>query len=614
MQIIVFGMHRSGTSPLARLMNMMGAYTGPEGSLIEPRGPNPKGYWERKDVQLLNDEILQSVGATWSRTLGFEPENLNPDTLTGFEHQAAQIIYNLDAHRPWVVKDPRLCLTFPVWRKLLEVPVCVHIHRNPLEVAQSLKTRGDLPVSTSIALWEKYNLAVLAYTQGLPRVSVSHRQLMEQPVTVVKTLYEELTALGVQGLRCPDEREVRAFINVGLYHERMQPQHEQEFVNAVQLKLFAALEDDSVQDWETLPALSGGALEVLARHEQDQKNAPLIPSLRADLQAKQAEVEEWRQKVAAAETAKQSEVAAVEAAKQAEVEEWRQKVAAAETAKQSEVAAAEAAKQAEVEEWRQKVAAAETAKQSEVAAVEAAKQAEVEEWRQKVAAAETAKQSEVAAVEAAKQAEVEEWRQKVAAAETAKQSEVAAVEAAKQAEVEEWRQKVASATRRAAEHEAKFAVMRAARYEERQRLDARLAQLQSQLQEAGKRIVGEEAKQTVGQTSHHEERQRSGTLLAQLQDQLKNALSTTAQKETQVAALTRQLQQRSEEVKRLIDWMEKFDTSTSALLQSNRWKIGSAVGEMLRRVQFKPRVPMAPDAFRTILEQFHTWKRDADLP
>ena len=33
MQIIVLGMHRSGTSLVTRLINMMGAYFGPEGSL-----------------------------------------------------------------------------------------------------------------------------------------------------------------------------------------------------------------------------------------------------------------------------------------------------------------------------------------------------------------------------------------------------------------------------------------------------------------------------------------------------------------------------------------------------------------------------------------------------
>ena len=34
MQIIVLGMHRSGTAVMTKLLNMMGAYVGAEGSLM----------------------------------------------------------------------------------------------------------------------------------------------------------------------------------------------------------------------------------------------------------------------------------------------------------------------------------------------------------------------------------------------------------------------------------------------------------------------------------------------------------------------------------------------------------------------------------------------------
>jgi hypothetical protein len=99
-------------------------------------------------------------------------------------------------------------------------------------------------------------------------------------------------------------------------------------------------------------------------------------------------------------------------------------------------------------------------------------------------------------------------------------------------------------------------------------------------------------------------------MLSQLQDQLKNALPTTTHKDTHLSALTQQLEQRSEDMNRLVAWIEKLDTSISALLQSKRWKIGNAIGEVLRRVQLKPRVPTAPDALRTIMTQFQTWKRN----
>ena len=43
MQILVLGMHRSGTSMVARLLNMMGAIFAPEGVSTGANQENPKG-------------------------------------------------------------------------------------------------------------------------------------------------------------------------------------------------------------------------------------------------------------------------------------------------------------------------------------------------------------------------------------------------------------------------------------------------------------------------------------------------------------------------------------------------------------------------------------------
>ena len=43
MQIVVLGMHRTGTSSVTRLVNMMGAYIAPEPLIAQPDSNNPKG-------------------------------------------------------------------------------------------------------------------------------------------------------------------------------------------------------------------------------------------------------------------------------------------------------------------------------------------------------------------------------------------------------------------------------------------------------------------------------------------------------------------------------------------------------------------------------------------
>jgi hypothetical protein len=44
MQVLVLGMHRSGTSMVARLLNMMGAYFAPEGTSLGANQEKPKGF------------------------------------------------------------------------------------------------------------------------------------------------------------------------------------------------------------------------------------------------------------------------------------------------------------------------------------------------------------------------------------------------------------------------------------------------------------------------------------------------------------------------------------------------------------------------------------------
>jgi len=271
MQLIVFGMHRSGTSPLTRLMNLMGAYVGIEGSLIGANNQNPKGFWERKDVLELNKQVLSSLGLKWYQVANLDLSQLRSQVLRSFRRQAMEILLKLEPHRPWIIKEPRMCLLFPLWRELLETPVCIHIYRHPVEVARSLHSRNGFPLHFGVALWEKYHLAALANTQGLPRILVSHRLLMTQPVETLRKLYEELVALGGYGVRYPREEEIRAFIDLALYREREQNDPEEQLLNIAQKKLLDEFRQGTVFALDPVPQLSAGALEALTTYSEIQQ-------------------------------------------------------------------------------------------------------------------------------------------------------------------------------------------------------------------------------------------------------------------------------------------------------------------------------------------------------
>jgi hypothetical protein len=63
--VIVLGMHRSGTSIIGGLMNKMGLNAG--GPLIRPWHDNEKGFFERVDVVVQNDAIMQEQSIDYAQ-------------------------------------------------------------------------------------------------------------------------------------------------------------------------------------------------------------------------------------------------------------------------------------------------------------------------------------------------------------------------------------------------------------------------------------------------------------------------------------------------------------------------------------------------------------------
>jgi len=218
-EIVVLGMHRAGTSLVTRLINMMGAYFGPEGMALAPSVENPKGFWERHDVLQCNDAILRLAGCHWDKLGAWQRPPLLPDELTRRLHY---IVLGMDAFRPWVMKDPRLCLTLPCWRKFLEVPVAVIVWRHPLECARSLEMRNGMPKEWGLALWEYHAVGALNASADMPRTFVGHHEAIADPVGTVQRLYDQLTRAEVAGLRLPSAREITAFVEPRLYRARVE--------------------------------------------------------------------------------------------------------------------------------------------------------------------------------------------------------------------------------------------------------------------------------------------------------------------------------------------------------------------------------------------------------
>lgn len=270
MQAIVLGMHRSGTSAVARVLNLMGFYFGGEEVGTGRSSENEKGFWERRDVRALNDAILLDAGCDWDCLSALDLDALPGHKRAEYAALAADIVMRLDAHRPWFVKEPRLCALFPIWRDVLEMPVCVHVCRNPLEVADSLHVRNGMPLDVGLALWEAYNVRALAASANVRRVFVSYQQLLHSPMETVRSMKTALDRLGDYGLRTPSETELQHFLDASLHRRRRTAEEFEAVATAPQAALYDALcKATRGGDAESLKtAISEESSAVLAEYEK----------------------------------------------------------------------------------------------------------------------------------------------------------------------------------------------------------------------------------------------------------------------------------------------------------------------------------------------------------
>jgi hypothetical protein len=223
MELFVIGMHRSGTSALMHILNKMGFYIGSEDELFPPRSDNEKGFWERRDVVAVNDAILNELNCDWNDIFKFDIESLNTirkDRQEELVDRIREILSVLGENTPWAVKDPRLCLVYPIWRKVLSDPICIYIYRDPVSVASSLRTRDAISLPLGIAMWVKYNMAAWRSIAQARKIVVAYEDLMADPKKTSRYLYDELVKNGVKNLHAPDPDETLKIIDPSLFHHK----------------------------------------------------------------------------------------------------------------------------------------------------------------------------------------------------------------------------------------------------------------------------------------------------------------------------------------------------------------------------------------------------------
>lgn len=214
--ILVIGPHRSGTSTVTRLINLMEAPVGEPHQLIGASDENPKGFWERADLIAANDALLASQEASWDHVSGWQPDRVSDEARGCFRRALHEILSSFPAEISCVLKDPRLCLTLNEVLAFAPEAICVFVYRPPEEVAVSLHKRNGIPLSAGLALWEVYTLLALNAAIQKPTHFIAYHDVLADPWKVTQTLYEALNEYGAKGLQLPKEAKVRDFVDESL--------------------------------------------------------------------------------------------------------------------------------------------------------------------------------------------------------------------------------------------------------------------------------------------------------------------------------------------------------------------------------------------------------------
>lgn len=186
--LVILGMHRSGTSMISGALVKCGFHVGTEDEVMSAGVDNPKGFWERHDVVSINDKLLSTAASTW-----FKPAPVAPQHVVEID----ELIEALDRNSPWLLKDPRLVFTWPAWASALESAAKLFVYRSPLAVATSLNKRNGFPLEYGLDLWEIYNRQAMKIMNAHGGTLIHYDAFSQDQKGALERLQNRLDSIGI---------------------------------------------------------------------------------------------------------------------------------------------------------------------------------------------------------------------------------------------------------------------------------------------------------------------------------------------------------------------------------------------------------------------------------
>lgn len=304
--IIITGMHRSGTSLTASLLQSAGIQIGDR--LMGQNKGNDKGHFEDLDFVEFHQDVLQSQGicaAGWTNNSSIQVQQQ-------YLAAAQNLILARQNQTMWGWKDPRTTLFLDFWHQLISDAKFVFIFRSPWEVVDSLFRRGDVIFGTNpnfaLQQWCQYNQTILDFQQQYPKQSVllEVESIIQHPEAVVNLLKQKFQL---------DLRSPKSLYDPNLFHIDSNIQYRQALINKFfpeSVELYAQLQEKAdfdcsshlenqqgnsiykswiLQDWHDIKKIK--AQEKLTQKELTQTQQQL-----ESIQREQAQTEHQRNLIA----------------------------------------------------------------------------------------------------------------------------------------------------------------------------------------------------------------------------------------------------------------------------------------------------------------------------
>ena len=212
--VIVLGMHHSGTSILAEILHRFGVFMQAN-----------MHHHESKFFVDLNDRVIMGGGANWARNPIMPVDEVLARRELVAKRLAKQgLIKYLDAGYDgtsrWGFKDPRTCVTLPLFVELYPNARYLHIIRNEEDVATSLAAsdKRALGIEPEREFWkvlQRQHVARVREYGARQRFyhEFAYEDFCRQPIEIMQEVY--------RFLELPFTAELEAFLKSRIYTHRI---------------------------------------------------------------------------------------------------------------------------------------------------------------------------------------------------------------------------------------------------------------------------------------------------------------------------------------------------------------------------------------------------------